>query len=92
MERILRWVIGLCRAVLRTLSMRRQRVAWYEKLVRAIVLVPVFGTMLVLLRLWARWRGPMSVHATTCYGARFQCQLPDIIDLNDPRGLDLRWL
>ncbi len=79
MERVLRLVIGVCRAVLLTLSTSRQRVPWYEKLVRAIVLVPVFSVMLVLLRVWAWWRGPLAVQATTFYGARFQCQLPDII-------------
>ena len=75
----MRLVIGACRSVLRTLATSRPRVPWYEKLVRGIVLVPVFGTMLVLLRLWALWRGPLSVQATTCYAARFQCQLPDMI-------------
>ena len=79
MERILRRVIGTCRAVLRTLATDRPRLAWYEKIVRALVLVPVFGAMLVLLRLWALWRGPVTVEATTCYGARFRCQLPDMI-------------
>jgi FkbM family methyltransferase len=81
MQRLLRSVISACRAILRTLSTNRQRVPWYEKIARGIVLVPVFGTMLVLLRVWAWWRGPLNVQATTCYAARFQCQLPDMIQL-----------
>jgi len=79
MERFLRLVIGACRAFLRLLATNRSRVPWYEKFVRAIVLVPVFGAMLVLLRLWSLCRGPLEVEATACYGAQFRCQLPDFI-------------
>jgi len=79
MERILRLVIGACRAVLRTLATHRQRVLWPEKLVRGALLVPVFGTVFVLLRVWSWLRGPLSVRTTTRDGARFQCRLPDMI-------------
>ncbi len=76
---MLRMVIGACRAVLRTLATRRQRVSWPEKLVRGAILVPVFGTAFVLVRVWSWLRGPLLVSTTTRDGARFQCRLPDMI-------------
>ena len=79
MERVLLMVIGACRTVLRALATRRQRVALPEKLVRGALLVPVFGAMLVLVRVWAWRRGPLSVRASTRFGANFQCRLPDMI-------------
>ena len=79
MEAILRALVRAGRAVLQLLTTRRQRVPWYEKLVRIVAMVPVFGLLLVLLRTWAWWRRPLPVVATTCYGAKLKCQLPDII-------------
>lgn len=79
MEWMLRKVIGACRAVLRALTTRRQRISWPEKLVRGTVMVPVFGTMFVLVRCWSWLRGPLLESTTTRDGARFQCRLPDMI-------------
>ncbi len=46
---------------------------------RGAMLIPIFGSMLVLLRLWARFREPLETKAATQFGARFTCRLPDLI-------------
>ena len=72
-------VITVHRAALARLVTRRQRVSRLEKILRGAVLVPIFGSMLVALRLWARFRGPLETTTTTQFGARFTCRLPDFI-------------
>ncbi len=72
-------VITVHRVALAWLVTRRQRVSRLEKILRGTVLVPIFGSMLVALRLWARFRGPLETKATTQFGARFTCRLPDLI-------------
>lgn len=72
-------MVAAGRAVLRSVATRSQHVSWLSKLVRAVILVPVFGLLLVMLRLWAWWRGPLAVTATASDGAKFQCRLPDMI-------------
>ena len=41
--------------------------------------MPIFGSMLVGLRAWALIRGPLETTATTRFGAKFTCRLPDFI-------------
>jgi FkbM family methyltransferase len=72
-------VIAVHRAALARLVSRRKRLGRLEKILRGAVLVPIFGSMLVALRLWARFRGPLETKATTQFGARFTCRLPDFI-------------
>ncbi len=72
-------VISAHRAALRRLATPRERVGPLQRIVRATMLVPVFGSMLVLMRLRALVRGPIEVPATTRFGARLPCRLPDII-------------
>jgi FkbM family methyltransferase len=79
MERLVRLATAAGRVLLRALSTDRCRLSWPEKLVRGAALVPVFGAMLVLLRLWAVVRGPLVVDAVTRERVRFRCRLPDMI-------------
>ncbi len=72
-------VMSAHRAVLRRLATPRERVGPLQRIVRTAVLVPVFGSMFVLMRLWALIRGPVEVPATTRFGARLPCRLPDFI-------------
>ncbi len=74
-ERLVAW----CRAVLARLATDRADVSRLEKVVRGGLLVPVFGVMLVLVRLWTLAAGPIRVEATTRFGDRFACALPDFI-------------
>ncbi len=79
MHRVFLLIIETCRACVAGLSTGRCRVPAIEKLLRGALLVPVFGTMLALLRLRARLRGTLAVRATTRFGATFDCRLPDFI-------------
>ena len=79
MQRLLLGVVSMFRAGLRGLVTERGRVRPPEKLLRGGLLVPLYGTMLLLLRVWAGLRGPLGVAAVTRYGARFVCWLPDMI-------------
>ena len=72
-------VVSAHRAVLSRLVTERAHVGGWEKLMRAVLLVPIFGSMLVGLRVWALFRGPLETTATTRFGAQFTCRLPDFI-------------
>ncbi len=72
-------VVSAHRAVLARLATDREHVGGLEKLARAALLVPIFGSMLVGLRVWALFRGPLETMAVTRFGARFACSLPDFI-------------
>ncbi len=72
-------VMSAHRAVLRRLTTQRERVGPLQRIVRIAALIPVFGSMLAVMRLWALLRGPFEVPATTRFGARFTCRLPDFI-------------
>ncbi len=78
-QRLIQAVMSLHRAVLRGLATPRERVGPLSRIARAPILVPVFGSMLVLMRVRALLRGPVEVLATTRFGARFPCRLPDFI-------------
>lgn len=75
------WLIGLFRAAIRSLMTGKPHVANLEKIVRASVLVPVFGFMLILLRLRCMLLGPLRVESVTRDGDRIACHLPDLIQL-----------
>ena len=79
MERVLLSVVSAFRAGVRGLVTERAQVGPLEKLLRGAMMVPLYGGMLVLLRLWAGLRAPLLVTATTRYGGRFSCWLPDMI-------------
>ncbi len=79
MRAIVLAVVSAHRAVLAWLVTDRQNVGGLEKLARAALLVPIFGSMLVGLRVWALFGGPLEATASTRFGARFTCRLPDFI-------------
>jgi FkbM family methyltransferase len=74
-------LVGMLRAVMRMLVTQRIRVSIFEKVVRGIILVPVFGVTLVILRLRAAILGPLRVEAETEHAGRFTCHLPDLIQM-----------
>jgi FkbM family methyltransferase len=79
--RVFPGIIGAHRAAIRSLMTRRSRVSRVEKFGRGTLLVPVFGSMLILLRLRAMMSGPLRVETTTDDGDRFICHLPDLIQM-----------
>lgn len=79
--RVFAWFIGLLRSAIRLLMTERERVGALEKLLRGALMTPLLGLMLVLLQLRAMLLGPMRVHAISADGDRFQCDLPDLIQL-----------
>lgn len=79
MRRIVLAVVSAHRAAVARLTTDREHVGGLEKLVRAALLVPIFGSMLVGLRAWALFRGPLETTAVTRFGAQFACRLPDLI-------------
>ncbi len=74
-------LIEMLRAAVRGLMTSKTRVGAVEKLLRGLLMVPIFGVMLVLLRMRAMFSGPMRVETVTNDGDRFMCDLPDLIPL-----------
>lgn len=79
MDFLFRKLAVLVRACLRLLSTDRRSLSGIEKLLRAAVLVPIFGALYGPLRIWALLKGPVEIEATTYYGCRFRCRMPDMI-------------
>ncbi len=79
--RLLTWVIGACRAIISMLSTDRSRTGVIERMLRGILLVPIFGFMLALLRARALIFGPLRIEAVTRDGDRVCCHLPDLIQM-----------
>ena len=75
------WLIGVLRGIIRLLQTRRTHANSIEKLMRGMLLVPVFGGMLVLLRIRAALLGPLRIETVTADGDRVACQLPDLIQM-----------
>lgn len=69
-----RWWIG----VLRTES---THVSAIGKFWRGLLLVPLFGVLVVCLRIRLLLRGPLRVEAQLGDGSRFRCDLPDLIQM-----------
>jgi FkbM family methyltransferase len=76
-----RVLLPLGRACLRLLRTGRRRVGRAEKGLRALLLLPPFGSLLVLLRLRAWLKGPLVVEGVTDDGVRMRCRLPDLIQM-----------
>jgi len=74
-------LVRIFRRLIRLLVTQRTSISAPEKLIRGLLLVPIFGTLLVLLRLRAMVFGPLRVNAITADGHRFNCHLPDLIQM-----------
>lgn len=72
-------LIALTRAWLQLLTTPAQQPGAFSRLWRAALLVPPFGLLIVLLRLCVLLRIPVTVDATTAFGARLRCHPPDLI-------------
>lgn len=60
---------------------QRQRVSAAEKVLRALLMLPAFTAIVLLLRLRLRFRGPLTVNVTTQAGDQFRCHPPDLIQM-----------
>jgi FkbM family methyltransferase len=69
------------RMILRALQCDATRVALPVKLVIGAILVPVFGVIVVVSRLHALVKGPITVIGETPEGIRLRCHLPDLIQM-----------
>lgn len=67
--------------MIRALRTERQHVGDIEKLVRATLMVPVFGLLLIILRVRARLGMAMDVLVQASTGDRFRCRPPDFIQM-----------
>jgi FkbM family methyltransferase len=69
------------RAGIRLLQSDRPTMSIFAKVLRAALLVPVFGFLLVMLHIRARLAGPLQVLAVTRTGERFRCRPPDLVQM-----------
>ncbi|HVP73171.1 MAG TPA: hypothetical protein VMS30_05490, partial [Phycisphaerales bacterium] len=79
MMRAFAWLIGLFRAAIRLLMTERSSVGAVERLVRGVLMVPVFGVMFMLVLLRAIVFGPIRIEAQSAEGDWYACHLPDLI-------------
>jgi FkbM family methyltransferase len=75
------WIVQPLRACIRALQTQRTQVNAAGKLARAILLVPVFGTLLVILRVASRLGLRFSHIAPAPRGLRFECHPPDLVQM-----------
>ena len=69
------------RAIIRALRTEREIVRPLEKLVRGAVMVPVFGLLLIILRVRASLGRDMGVVVDASTGDRFRCRPADFIQM-----------
>lgn len=74
-------VLPACRGCLRWLRTDAEHVGCVGRVVRALLLLPPFGFLLVLLRLRLLVLGPLVVDGATDDGVRLRCRLPDLIQM-----------
>jgi FkbM family methyltransferase len=75
------WLATAFRAAIRLLMTDRRSISPTEKFVRACMLVPLFGSLLVMLRVVTAMVGPLRVEARTRDGDSIACDLPDLIQM-----------
>lgn len=74
-------LIKFLRAWIALLTTRKRHVSALGKIARAILLVPAFGMVLLLLHMRARLAGPWITSHTTPRGQTLRCRLPDLIQM-----------
>ena len=75
-------VVGTARGLrtaVRRLVTHKDRVSLAEKVLRAALLVPVFATLSLALRAYARLGRALALPGHTSFGAVLTCRLPDLI-------------
>ncbi len=78
---ILHAVINPIRGLLRAMQSPKPRVSPLRKLITGVVLVPLFGLLVVVLRVRLLLRGPIEIEGRLTNGLRLQCHLPDLIQM-----------
>lgn len=78
---IARFVLRCGRGLLRALATPAARTTRLGRVLRAVAMVPVFGALLVLLRLRLLVIGPLVLDTETRDGVRMRCHLPDLIQM-----------
>lgn len=74
-------VLASLRVVIRALRTDDPSPSRMKRAMLAALLVPPFGLLVVLLRVYAVLRGPVAVTAVRPDGLRFHCELPDLIQM-----------
>lgn len=75
------WLAAVFRAVIRWLMTEKPSVGLVERIVRACSVVPLFGALLVMLRVVTAFAGPLRVQAHTRDDDIIPCDLPDLIQM-----------
>ncbi len=71
----------LVQRIARALQTGGTSVSSFGRLWRTVILVPIFGGWWLLTVGYTRLRAPFEVDSITRGGRRFQCRLPDLIDM-----------
>ena len=71
----------LLRRAIRALRTERAHVSGVEKALRGAVMIPIFGLLLIILRVRARLGRSMDVLVDASTGDRFRCRPPDFIQM-----------
>ncbi|MGH8505185.1 MAG: FkbM family methyltransferase [Stenotrophobium sp.] len=74
-------LVTLVRAWVGCLTTEREQVGAAGKFLRALLLVPVFGILVLALRIRLRLKGPVFVEGKSVFGKTFRCRLPDLIQM-----------
>ena len=74
-------LLPVARWFLRLLQTDTTHVSLLRKVVAAILLVPIFGSLLVALRVRAALFGPLTVQSETRFGSTVATHLPDLIQM-----------
>lgn len=74
-------VVRTLRGIIRALQTKRTSPSVIERVARAVVMVPPFALMLIILRTRARRGRPIEVTARTADGSRFRCHPPDLVQM-----------
>lgn len=74
-------ILKIVRFYLSLLQTTSVRVGLIWKIFLAIVMVPPFGFLLLVLRIRLHFKGPFTIEGKTSFGAIINCQLPDLIQM-----------
>src|SRR5690606_27627141 len=79
--RSLNYLIRPLSALVRSLQTDRIHLTAFERLTRGMLLVPLFGTLLVMLRTASACGLRLAFEATTVQGNKFRCHPPDLVQM-----------